>query len=308
MRVQELTLGASRTLLLHRLQENRSWTGRIRLRLTAAHAGRWGPNYKQRERVALDHELECLLAGRTSYTFAGRDTDIILNPGEALLKPPGIACAAHPLSSPVQRICFHFDWDHTSAVPSGSMPFAFPHLGPVNRSAIRPTPSWVPLTLPLQRPFPSAAWRKALLAVPPMFDHIDKDICLARLEAAVTALLLEWLDDTQRGDSLVEQIREYLDAEFAQDVSIAGLARDHHMSASQLSRRFKSAFGISPSTYLQEVRLREALRLLAEGCAVSVVAPMVGFDDPKYFARVFARRMGMPPSAARNHLSALGMT
>ncbi|MFM2089605.1 MAG: Helix-turn-helix domain, partial [Planctomycetota bacterium] len=47
-------------------------------------------------------------------------------------------------------------------------------------------------------------------------------------------------------------------------------------------------------------RTRLARDLLAAGAGVAEAAAATGFRDPSYFARVFARRVGRPPSRVRH--------
>jgi len=304
MKPQELVLKAGRSMWLHRVQARRGWSRHIRLRLNAVHVGRWPANYVQRDRVSYDHELECILDGMTAVRIGERE--LRGHGGEALLRPPGVRHSATALHGPVQRICFHFDWDDTHPPPATTMPFTFLHMEPVRWDEVNPTPDWVPFELPLKRRFLSPAWRERLLAIPGVLDELDEGLSLARLETTVTALLLELLDAAAVGDADSEidrdgiAIKQLLDERYAEDLSLAAIARSHGISASHLSRRFKRVVGISPSAYLQEQRMQRAMQLLsADGLGVADTAAAVGLADPKYFARVFSRRWGMPPSQAR---------
>jgi transcriptional regulator GlxA family with amidase domain len=58
--------------------------------------------------------------------------------------------------------------------------------------------------------------------------------------------------------------------------------------------------GLSLSRYLRAMRLRKAQELLTDsGLNVSEVAYAVGFEDPKYFSRVFSEAFGVSPAAFR---------
>ncbi len=305
MQPQQLLMSASRSLWLHRLQASRGWSQRIQLRLNAVHVGRWPPDFVQRDRVSYDHELECLLGGSVEHRIAGER--LLCHGGEAVLRAPGALHSARVRHGPVQRICFHFDWDRSHQPSARAMPFAFPHMDRVRVEDIKPTPEWVPLDLPLHRRFPGADWRERLLAIPPSLEALDEGLSLARLETTVTGLLLELLDAAAIGDAgdsdtdaAVLEIKALLDARFDQDLSLAALAREQGISASQLSRSFKRVIGLSPSAYLQELRMQRAMHLLVtEATSVAAAGMAVGIADPKYFARVFSRRWGMPPSQAR---------
>lgn len=299
----QLLLHACRSLWLQNLQSRRGWSRHIHLRLNAVHVGRWNPDYVQPPRVSYDHELECLLGGATLIRIG--DKELHCRAGEALLRPPGVPQSARVEHGPVQRICFHFDWDHTHPPSSRPMPFAYPDKEAVDWAAVKPTPAWLPMDLPLRRRFPSTAWRERLLAIPARLDELDEGLSLARLETTVTALLLELLDAAAVGDAgtgndaAIRAAQRCIERDFAQDLSLAELAREHGMSPSHLSRSFKRVVGLSPSAYVQEQRMQRAMQLLVEGgLGVGATAAACGFTDPKYFARAFAKRWGLPPSRA----------
>src|SRR6185437_1773933 len=71
----------------------------------------------------------------------------------------------------------------------------------------------------------------------------------------------------------------------------AGLSPDY------FGRLFKAHAGKSARHFITEQRLLLARRLLVEGrLNVGGVARAVGFRDPFYFSRLFARRFGAAPS------------
>jgi transcriptional regulator GlxA family with amidase domain len=54
--------------------------------------------------------------------------------------------------------------------------------------------------------------------------------------------------------------------------------------------------GLSISRYLRALRLRKAQELLADSSLnIAEVAYAVGFEDPKYFSRVFSEEFGVSP-------------
>ena len=53
-----------------------------------------------------------------------------------------------------------------------------------------------------------------------------------------------------------------------------------------------------PARFLRELRIKRACELLAEGTlSMAEVALKAGFDDPKYFCRVFREIMNTTPTA-----------
>lgn len=83
-------------------------------------------------------------------------------------------------------------------------------------------------------------------------------------------------------------------------VSIADAAREAAMSPYHFIRRFEALFGTTPAQYRTAARLDRAKRLLAAGdLSVTDVCLEVGFSSLGSFSDLFARRVGVPPSAFR---------
>ncbi|MBA3462552.1 MAG: helix-turn-helix transcriptional regulator [Deltaproteobacteria bacterium] len=70
-------------------------------------------------------------------------------------------------------------------------------------------------------------------------------------------------------------------------------------------RQFEAVFGITPHQFRTELRLAHAKRLLAGGTPVTEVCMEVGFSSLGSFSALFARRVGMPPSAYRRGVQVL---
>jgi AraC-like DNA-binding protein len=85
-------------------------------------------------------------------------------------------------------------------------------------------------------------------------------------------------------------------AEPAAERSIDELARAAGASRRTVERRFRHETGLSPVAWRQRARVLEALRLLAEGQAVTTVAASVGYSTPSAFTAVFRRHTGTTPS------------
>ena len=76
-----------------------------------------------------------------------------------------------------------------------------------------------------------------------------------------------------------------------------GLSQSLALSPRQLHRKLAALTGRNASALIRSMRLAKAREwLLAGKKNVSEVAYATGFDDPKYFSRVFAKEFGVPPS------------
>jgi signal transduction histidine kinase/DNA-binding response OmpR family regulator/ligand-binding sensor domain-containing protein len=73
------------------------------------------------------------------------------------------------------------------------------------------------------------------------------------------------------------------------------------MSRNSLYRKTMALTGMSLIPYLRTLRLQKAEKLLSDsGLSISEVAYAVGFDNPRYFSRVFSEEKGVSPSNFRD--------
>jgi AraC family transcriptional regulator, transcriptional activator of pobA len=101
-------------------------------------------------------------------------------------------------------------------------------------------------------------------------------------------------------DTLVERYRSLLDAHFREHRPVHAYAATLGVTADHLSRSCRAIAGLGALDLLHERLLLEARRLLAyTPTTVGEIAQQLGFDDPGYFSRLFAKRSGQSPSAYR---------
>lgn len=97
---------------------------------------------------------------------------------------------------------------------------------------------------------------------------------------------------------ILKQIKTHIDDS---DYNSEQLAKDMCMSKSALLTKVKSVFGTVPVELIGRIRIQAATELLKQTeLTISEVACRTGFNDPKYFSRVYKKYMGMSPTEARN--------
>ncbi|MBY9079145.1 helix-turn-helix transcriptional regulator [Paenibacillus sp. HN-1] len=111
------------------------------------------------------------------------------------------------------------------------------------------------------------------------------------------------LQEERAGDALALSIKEYLDRNFANSISLQMIAEHFHVDRYYLSHVFKKQYNDSPINYLINRRMGEAKRLLASTeMKVWEIAKLVGYENANYFSMLFAKFMGETPSYfKRNH-------
>ncbi|HVM78487.1 MAG TPA: AraC family transcriptional regulator [Stellaceae bacterium] len=93
---------------------------------------------------------------------------------------------------------------------------------------------------------------------------------------------------------------EYIEASFADSVSLADIASAAGLTRMHFAAQFKAATGLRPHEYLLRRRIERAQEKLA-GTRMSLVevALSVGFQTQSHFTSVFTRMVGLPPRAWR---------
>ncbi|MNB71134.1 Bifunctional transcriptional activator/DNA repair enzyme AdaA [compost metagenome] len=103
--------------------------------------------------------------------------------------------------------------------------------------------------------------------------------------------------EEQTGDSLALSIKEYLDRNFANSISLQVIAEHFHVDRYYLSHVFKKQYNDSPINYLINRRMGEAKRLLASTeMKIWEISKLVGYENANYFSMLFAKFMGETPS------------
>jgi signal transduction histidine kinase/AraC-like DNA-binding protein/CheY-like chemotaxis protein len=102
---------------------------------------------------------------------------------------------------------------------------------------------------------------------------------------------------------LVRRAITYIHDHYAEPLSREHLARELAVSDNYLTNCFQKELGISPLTYINRYRVRQARGMLESGKdSITEVALAVGFSSLTYFARIFQREVGVSPSAYRRGL------
>jgi len=104
------------------------------------------------------------------------------------------------------------------------------------------------------------------------------------------------------GKELISHVLKRIQTAYMEDLALTIIADETGYNPSYLSRLFKIETGVSFVKFLNEVRLREARKLLIQSnTRISEIAINTGFWDEKYFSRFFKRETGMSPTEYRHH-------
>lgn len=102
-----------------------------------------------------------------------------------------------------------------------------------------------------------------------------------------------------RDGGITAFLRDYLEAHYAEAVSLEQLAGLVQRHPRHLIEAFRRAYGVPPHTYLLQRRVREAKRLLLDDLPPLGVALSLGFYDQAHFSGTFKRFTGVTPGQYR---------
>lgn len=114
-----------------------------------------------------------------------------------------------------------------------------------------------------------------------------------------TASLLQ--DNSESGTStIIRRIESIISEQYMDQISVASLANQVHLTPTYLCVLFKQATGKTINEYLTSERIRQAKILLRDpDVKLYDVCYRVGYLSPSYFSKLFKKQVGMPPGEYR---------
>ncbi len=110
-------------------------------------------------------------------------------------------------------------------------------------------------------------------------------------------------------DKKILAVQQWLDEHACEALTLAQLASRIHLSERQFKRRFTAAVQQAPLAYIQELRMERARQALAGTRAqVEQIARTCGYDDVRFFRRLFRRSTGLTPQEYRQKFSTINAT
>lgn len=99
---------------------------------------------------------------------------------------------------------------------------------------------------------------------------------------------------------IIHDIAQYLEQNYHDEISLQQIAGKFFLSREYISRKFKQEFGVTLSDFLGRIRIEKAKTLLLNPqIRIAQIAEMVGYQDEKYFSKVFKKMEGFTPNEYR---------
>ncbi len=99
-------------------------------------------------------------------------------------------------------------------------------------------------------------------------------------------------------DQTIQSAQQWLENNYAREIDLNEVAKDHGMSRRTFERRFKKATGDTPLAYLQRTRVETAKRLLENSSdTFDEICYQLGYENSGHFREIFKRHTGLLPMA-----------
>ena len=107
----------------------------------------------------------------------------------------------------------------------------------------------------------------------------------------------------------IHSMTRYLQEHLAEDISLAVLSETFHLNPQYISQLFKSEIGVGFLTYLTNIRMEKAKKLLlSTPLSIAEVSEQAGYGDYRVFTKVFKKSEGVTPSQYRRDFQATGIS
>lgn len=108
-------------------------------------------------------------------------------------------------------------------------------------------------------------------------------------------------EEDQKNTFICNKITDYILENYRDTtISITNLADYVYLTPTYLSNLFKKNIGITIGQYLVDVRIEHAKQYLKDPrLKLYQIAPLVGYEDANYFAKIFKKKTGITPSEYR---------
>lgn len=101
-------------------------------------------------------------------------------------------------------------------------------------------------------------------------------------------------------ERVITGITKYMQEHLSEDVSLHILSEEFHLNSQYISQLFKNEIGVNFLTYLTNIRMEHAKKLLlSTSLSIAEVSEQSGYGDYRVFTKVFKKSEGITPSQYR---------
>ena len=108
------------------------------------------------------------------------------------------------------------------------------------------------------------------------------------------------IDTSKKGYDKIHKITDYINENYAENITLESLSQDFYINPSYLCRLFKDVTNLTIVEYLNQIRVKNAeLLLTSSNKSIMEISQLLGFSSQTYFNRVFKNIMMLNPSEYR---------
>jgi len=101
-------------------------------------------------------------------------------------------------------------------------------------------------------------------------------------------------------NTIIREAIRYFEANYQEKALLSTFCAKNHYNAQYISRRFKQETGLTASEYLHKIRIKRSCNLLAgSNFTVREIALQTGYEDVKFFNKIFKQTIGITPGEYR---------
>ncbi|WP_339318736.1 AraC family transcriptional regulator [Paenibacillus sp. FSL R10-2734] len=240
-------------------------------------------------------EIICAIEGILPMEVDGITYD--LNPGELLFIPPNVPHrGARETDCDVKFLWFHFTLENIQFLKRDEISTIVLKTEDFNQLLILPTYS------------DKLNMHRLHLMINQLLDIYEEKVPSSYCDAYLNCILYEIsyqsirLIRTQQLDKNdIQPIQDWIRIHAFEDVSLESIASYFNYNKNYLSRKYKNEIGIGITTQIIKYRIDKAKVLLAEAnMSIQEIAYHVGYEDSKYFMRIFKKFENMTPTEYRH--------
>ena len=125
--------------------------------------------------------------------------------------------------------------------------------------------------------------------------------CIDNLKISLFEQRVSAEEEPEKGEErTITGITRYLQEHLAEEMSLSVLAEEFHLNPQYISQLFKNEIGVGFLTYLTNIRMEKAKKLLlSTSLSIAEVAEQSGYGDYRVFTKVFKKTEGITPSQYR---------
>ncbi|WP_157259902.1 helix-turn-helix domain-containing protein [Paenibacillus sp. OSY-SE] len=142
------------------------------------------------------------------------------------------------------------------------------------------------------------------------WDHVKRGYHLGRLHDYLLAFLHDAAaliaQSLHEEDSVTKFVKQYIEEHYGEDISLDTIADELQLTSGYVSTYFKEKTGMKFSQYVNDMRIRQAKRLLRQPeLKILDVAARVGYHNVNSFIRMFKNTTGLSPGEYRKKIDAM---